>query len=270
MSDLQTVFAPIYLYHRYQVQAAAKFVGGAIFDYDVAGDDVTRVASVPAADQRRALAALTATITPEALAIPDGVVALMQPPLDSGEPILGRERIESRRAPLFDPLAAAGAAARATLSALLDGGRMARVVLQHARDPEQLSPVEVFDAVADVAFAPGVADAGLVQVQYAVQWQYVTALATLDQDKDADAPVRAVAQAALRAARDRLTARRLPLAQSDVERAWLAAVITRYLDKGEWLAEGLPQAATIPPGSPIGSGGEASDCWHCDSAALIR
>ena len=262
VADLQTVFAPIYLYHRYQVQAAAKFVGGASFDYDVAGGDVTRVETVPVADQRRALAALAATIEPEALVISDRVLALMQPPFDSREPILGRERIERRRAPLFDPLAAAGAAARLTLGSVLDDTRMARVTLQHARDAGQLGPEEVFETLSRSVFAPG---AAAPQVQYAVQWQYVTALATLDGDADADAPVRAAARQALVSARRQLENRRL--AQSAAERDWLARVIQRYLDSGEWPAERLPARAEIPPGSPIGSG---SNCWHCDSATLLR
>ncbi|MEO0616387.1 MAG: zinc-dependent metalloprotease [Pseudomonadota bacterium] len=262
VANLQTVFAPIYLYHRYQVQAAAKFVGGARFDYDVAGGDVTRVETVASADQRRALEALAATLKPEALAISDRVLALMQPPLDSREPILGRERIESRRAPLFDPLAAAGAAARLTLGAVLDGKRMARVALQHGRDAEQLGPDEVFQTLSRVVFAPGSA---APQVQYAVQWQYVTALATLDGDADADAPVRAAARLALVNARQQLGNRRL--AQSAAERDWLARVVQRYLDSGEWPGDRLPARAEIPPGSPIGSG---SNCWHCDSATLIR
>ncbi|MEO1319514.1 MAG: zinc-dependent metalloprotease, partial [Pseudomonadota bacterium] len=262
VADLQTVFAPIYLYHRYQVQAAAKFVGGASFDYDVAGGEVTRVESVAVADQRRALAALAATLEPEALAISDRVLALMQPPFDSREPILGRERIESRRAPLFDPLAAAGAAARLTLGSVLDGTRMARVMLQHARDAEQLGPEEVFDALSHVVFAPG---AAAPEVQYAVQWQYVIALVTLDGDADADAPVRAAARQALGNAQRQLENRRLT--QSAAERSWLARVIARYLSSGEWPTERLPAVAEIPPGSPIGSG---SNCWHCDSATLIR
>ena len=211
---------------------------------------------------RAALAALAATLEPEALAISDRVLALMQPPFDSREPILGRERIESRRAPLFDPLAAAGAAARLTLGSVLDGTRMARVTLQHARDAEQLGPEEVFDALSQVVFAPG---AAAPEVQYAVQWQYVTALVTLDGDADADAPVRAAARQALGNAQRQLEHRRLP--QSAAERSWLARVIARYLSSGEWPAERLPAVAEIPPGSPIGSG---SNCWHCDSATLLR
>ena len=271
VADLQTVFAPVYLYHRYQVLAAAKFVGGASFDYDVAGGDVTRVTPVPPADQRRALASLVATLSPDALAIPAPVVALMQPPLDAREPILGRERIESRRTPLFDPLAAAGAAARLTLDALFDGARMARLALQHGDDPAQPGPADVFGAVADAVFASSGADERRrALVQYAAQWQYVAALARLDRDAEADAPVRAAVRAALEDARGRLGSRRSRAAQTDAERGWLAGVIARYLDEGAWPDASLPAEIAVPPGSPIGAALGASDCWHCDTSELLR
>jgi hypothetical protein len=55
---------PIWLIHRYQLEAAAKLLGGVDFSYAVTGDN-RQARAVPGADQRRALEALLATLRPE-------------------------------------------------------------------------------------------------------------------------------------------------------------------------------------------------------------
>ena len=48
---------PLYLFHRYQTEAAIKEIGGLDYRYKVRGDDQKLPEIVDAADQRQALAA---------------------------------------------------------------------------------------------------------------------------------------------------------------------------------------------------------------------
>jgi len=47
ISDLNKVLVPIYLYHRYQTAAAAKYIGGMSFNYGIRGDGQSGAELVP-------------------------------------------------------------------------------------------------------------------------------------------------------------------------------------------------------------------------------
>ncbi|MEM8549128.1 MAG: zinc-dependent metalloprotease, partial [Pseudomonadota bacterium] len=265
VSDLQTVFAPIYLYHRYQVLAAAKLVGGYEFDYGRVSDPAAPVTPVPDQRQRQAVMSVLRTLAPDTLRIPVRIQRLMSPPIDRWEPVLGRERIGSRVDPVFDPQQAAGAAATLSLSALLHPQRLGRVALAHANDGQRLSVPELLRQTVAVAFDGNVRPGLDGENQLAVQQALIDQLIRLDGDTGAAISVRAAARASLLdiAAQLRSRAR---AAQPATTRAWLADQVGQYLENGR-----LPEAlgvstADTPPGSPIG----ADSCWHCDSASLLR
>jgi len=100
---------------------------------------------VAAAEQRRALAAVLATITPEALALPEALLALI-PPRPPGYP-RGREHWKLRTSPVFDALAPAEAAAQQALRFLFAPERAARLIEQHARTPDSPGLDEVLGAI---------------------------------------------------------------------------------------------------------------------------
>ena len=76
MSELRRAFVPVWLLHRYQVEAAAKSLGGVEFPFALAGEAaVARTAS--AAQQRAALSALLATLTEDALSVPPQLLAVL-------------------------------------------------------------------------------------------------------------------------------------------------------------------------------------------------
>ena len=62
MAEMEEVLVPLYLYHRYQVEAAASAVGGMHYIYALRGDGRQPTRPVPANEQRAALHALMATI----------------------------------------------------------------------------------------------------------------------------------------------------------------------------------------------------------------
>ena len=79
MSSLEEVLAPVYLFHRYQLEAASKLVGGLNYTYAVRGDGAIVADIVPASEQRRALDAILKAIEPAALTVPERTGKLLPP-----------------------------------------------------------------------------------------------------------------------------------------------------------------------------------------------
>ena len=264
LSDLRDVFSPIYLYHRYQVEAVGKYIGGVVFDYERNGVDARGLATVPAQDQRRALASLAATLNPAALDISDATLALMSPaPFSDYDAAATRELFESPAYPAFSRTAAAGAAARITLEATLAPARLARLADQSARDANHLSPGEVFDTLEAALFnAPRNEAERLRPVRETVQIEYAEQLMSLA--ASASPAVASLARQRLEALSADLPSRRDRSAAA-AHRLWLARSIAAGLERID--AGETPEIADtpVPPGSPIG----ADSCWHCDSASLL-
>jgi len=78
-ATLEEVLVPLYLHHRFQVDAAAKLIGGSRYVYTVRGDGLPPVTAVPSDQQWRAVSALLATITPDALALPASALESIPP-----------------------------------------------------------------------------------------------------------------------------------------------------------------------------------------------
>jgi hypothetical protein len=79
VSNLRRKFVPIWLLHRYPVEAAAKPLGGVDFAYSVRGDGREASAIVPENEQRRALEVLLATLNPSELEVPSGLLPICRP-----------------------------------------------------------------------------------------------------------------------------------------------------------------------------------------------
>jgi hypothetical protein len=145
MATLEEVLVPIYLLHRYQVEAVAKSVGGLYFTHAVKNDGEVPTKMVDPAEQWRALDALLATLTPDALSLPEELISKI-PPRPTGYPstieIFGRHT-----GPTFDPIGAAETAAGNTVGYLLDAARAARLIEYHARDGRQPGLMAVLDKI---------------------------------------------------------------------------------------------------------------------------
>ncbi|OWK30069.1 zinc-dependent metalloprotease [Sphingomonas dokdonensis] len=252
-ANLRRKFVPIWLLHRYQVEAAAKLIGGVTSEYAVAGDGHNVAAAVPGASQDAALDALLATLDPAALDVPERLIPLLSAGW-SGD----RDRqfdIEVMRtagSTVFDPLVAAEVAAQVTLDALLAPERLARMADQHRRDAAIPGPGMLADRLLARAAAP-VADDRLAAVRRAIGTRIVLSLA-----KAARAPAtgseaqvaidQALADWAAKQGKSRIAGAN--------DRAW-ALTTARLLGDRDALAAALKDEAIepkIPPGMPIGSG----------------
>jgi hypothetical protein len=143
LATIEDALVPIYMLHRYQVEAACTLVGGMDYTFALRGDGETPTQIVAPAEQRRALAAVLATLKPEVLALPEPLLKMIPPrPVDYAR---GREDFKIRTSPAFDALAPAEAAAQQTLQFLFNPERAARLVEFHARDAANPGLATVLD-----------------------------------------------------------------------------------------------------------------------------
>ncbi|GAB3930200.1 zinc-dependent metalloprotease [Mucilaginibacter myungsuensis] len=150
MATLNEVLVPMYLLHRFQVEAVAKWIGGLYFTHAVKNDGQAPTKMVDPAEQWRAFDALMATITPDALALPEELIKKI-PPRPEGFPG-SVETFSGNTGPTFDPIAAAESAAGATLDNLLMSERAARIIEYNARDAKNPSLLAIVDKMLDLTW----------------------------------------------------------------------------------------------------------------------
>jgi hypothetical protein len=255
LSYLQEVLVPVYFHHRYELDAAAKAVGGLAYLHTVRGDGQIPSKPVPAEQQRRAIHTLAGLLQPEALDIPDPVIALLVPRPPSARP--NAEVFAGRTAPVFDPLEAAATAADMAVRALLQPERAGRMVDFHRRDPSLPGFEEVLKALVGQTFGGGPDKPRQAELRHTSQDVLVRRLIRLSADPNASPGVRARVDAQLESLRKRLHAAGAAgtgTTEEAPQRAFLAAEIGRYLDRKTENPEKLPQPLPPPPGQPIGGG----------------
>jgi len=128
MAMLEDALVPLYLYHRYQVEAVTKWIGGVDYTYALRGDGQLTSKLVPKGEQLRALDAILRCLDPTALAIPAKIQDQI-PPRPAGYEFT-RELFKKRTGLLFDALSPAETAADMPFSFLFDAERLSRLAQQ--------------------------------------------------------------------------------------------------------------------------------------------
>jgi hypothetical protein len=267
LSDLRRAIVPIYLFHRYEVDSAAKSVGGVDFAYGVRGDPILPNRPVDGTRQRQALSALLATLDPAFLDLPDGLLDQLS---------AGREGADDRQyvielfgdpaSPVFDVDEAARAAADITLANLLDPSRLERVRDQGARDPGQLTLNELLDRVIDSAFSSTPLPGRQAQLRRVIQMRLVVRLAHVLQDKSASPEVKAAVRARLDQLAGTLAAGKAADPADRAQHLYLSEAISNPARDELAALAAADKDFEPPPGMPIGEAGEA--CWFCDALPL--
>ncbi|MFP4520240.1 MAG: zinc-dependent metalloprotease [Oceanicaulis sp.] len=254
LSELRAAFVPIYLYHRYQVEAASKAIGGRRFAYEINDGRAQGVTVIPASEQRAALEALAATLDPQVLDVAEETAAVLAPdPFTAYDRAVRRELFASSADPAFSRVDAARAAARITLQAGLAAEKLARAADQHASAPTQLSAGEVFDRFEQAAFAaPRGEPARLAPIRAGVQTEYAAQLLHLVEH--ASPRVAALARSRLEGLVRQAGGVRFGRDEQSAHRAWLSRTIEAGLERIDRGGSVSPPRAGVPPGSPIGAG----------------
>ncbi len=251
MATLEDVLVPMYLYHRYQVTAVAKSIGGLDYSFNLRGSKDRAPEIVPARQQRDSLRAVLDTLSPEVLALPEPLLKMI-PPRPPEYPS-GRENFSRRTAPAFDALAPAEAAAEIVADLLLQPERAQRMIEYHALDAANPSFDEL---VADLLAATWKRqpDSGCNgAIQRTVNAVVLDQLMTLAGDDHASAQVRAIASLKLDELKQWI-ATQAPSAKDEARRAELffaASQIERFQKNPTEVH--LTAPAPPPDGDPIGS-----------------
>ncbi len=135
-ATLENVLVPVYFFHRYQIEAAAKIVGGLNYRYAVKGDGQFITQLIPPEEQEEALGVLLEVVSPEALAIPEKLLEMI-PPQPMGYSRSTSENIITKTGVTFDPFSAAAAVNNMVFGRLTDSRRAQRLFEYHNRDANQ-------------------------------------------------------------------------------------------------------------------------------------
>jgi hypothetical protein len=255
LATLEEVLVPIYMYHRYQAEAAAKLIGGLDYRHTLRGPGQQPVKIVSPSEQRRALDAVLATLAPDVLLLPEKLLRLI-PPRAPGYP-RSRETFRARTGVTFDALAPAEAAAHHVVSLLLHPERAARLVEYHARDAGNPSLEEVIEKILTATVKAPQGSGYAAEIRRVVSQVVVYHLMALAANKDAPAQARAIAALELDELKVWLEEQAKTAAEaSRAHYFFLAQQIAAFQKDPKQPA--LPPPLDPPDGPPIGS--LADDC----------
>jgi len=251
MATLEDVLVPLYMYHRYQVEAAAKLIGGEDYTFSLRGKGDHNPQIIAPDEQRRALAVVLDTLKPEALALPESVIRLIPPrPPGYGRT---REDFRIRTFPTFDALAPPEAIANHVSDFLLNQERAARLIEFHARDPRNPGFDEVLDKILAATWKTPLRTGYQAEIQRTVNMVILNDLMALASGERASNQVRAVAELKLEELRRWLLDQPV-LTRDENHRAYFyyaANQIKRFQEDPKKM--NLTKPNDPPDGQPIGT-----------------
>ncbi|MCB0706069.1 MAG: zinc-dependent metalloprotease [Saprospiraceae bacterium] len=245
--ELERVLTPLYLAHRYQVEACAKLIGGVSYSY--AND--SRAIPVSEAIQDQALDAILTCLRPEHLAIPKELLELLPPPPPGYR--RDREFFPSYTDPVFDPVAASEAIGTHAFQLLLHPDRLARITRQYALGYREKSLPEYLEKITIALFTVPKENPYVEELCFSLEVLFVEDLFRLALNPKIDSEV--IAAAYWQISRIQLQLQKENNTVPKVHDSYLLARINQFM-QGQESFEPLPEPK-IPPGSPIGCGENA-------------
>jgi len=246
LAKLEDVLVPMYLMHRYQVEAAVKLIGGLDYTYKLRGDNQQGPELVPAQTQRQAIQSMLNTLSPEALAVPEHLLELI-PPRPSGI-FPTRELFSGNTGPSLDAIGIANTTADMIAGLMLNPWRANRLIENHARSNDNPSLEFLIDELLAISWQDESPDGYLGSVHRALKYAVLDNLLELAKSGQANEPTKAVVHHKLTELQSELAGE----IDTDADALYAFNLIERFMvepDDVESL-EVLP----APPGSPIGQG----------------
>jgi len=244
LTKLEDVFVPLYNYHRYQLEAVTKLIGGINYMYSVRGDQNQIKPTILSNEiQQKALNAAVACLSPSILTIPENILTLFppRPPMYYG---IG-ELFDKRTGMSFDALSAAEALADFELGFLFNVERANRLVQNKAR-ANTIGFDNVVDAVLKNTWYAKIPNGleGMIQLQ--TQQQVLTWILGVYQNADANFEVRGICNDRLQQLKSKIES----LRKTDLaHKAQYDFAIERIKNPGTIT---LPSPVIMAPGAPIG------------------
>ncbi|MBV9987174.1 MAG: zinc-dependent metalloprotease [Chitinophagaceae bacterium] len=242
LARLEDVLVPVYNYHRYQLEAVCKLIGGMNYSYSVRGDKQVKPQVLPASVQQKALQAALDCLSPEALTLSDRITQLIppRPPLYYN---VG-ELFPKRTGMSFDPLAAAEALTDYELEFLFHPERANRLVELKAMAGTP-GWDDVLDAIIAKTWKSPLQKGMQREVQLQTQQMVLTQLLSLSQNENAGYAVKSICFDRLQS----LKQYAMQMKSAPGLKAHYAYAIER-IEKPKDILQ--PVHKDIPPGAPIG------------------
>jgi hypothetical protein len=245
LAELEDLLVPAYLYHRYQIEAVAKLIGGVDYAYALKGDGQPAPRVVEKSKQLKALDAILDCLHPSFLRLPKEVAALI-PPRPAGIDI-SKELFRKRTGLLFDALAPAETAADLPLSFLFHPERLSRMAQQEYQ--EGLGIAEMTDRILAATWRSPRGAGFDVLIQHQTEQLVLTYLLAASVDEQSSFVARAAVGLQLSKLKTFIETQRKRTGLTDAYAAHLDLALVRMKS---------PEKARptihlpVPPGAPIG------------------
>lgn len=250
-ASLEEVLVPIYFFHRYQMEATSKMLGGLDYRYALRGDGQFITKKVAGEEQLKALEALLKTIQPEALMLPETLLNILAPRAMGDR--RSNETIKIRTNPVFDALGAAESLADMAIGFMLKPARVGRMVEFNARDKSQPGLETLIEKLLDATWKAKCENGYAGAVQKTTELVLLRHLMQLAVNPDASELVKSKIFYQLDKLKSTLENRSNDILKEE-HRAhfWYALKqIEKFQENpGEYK---IPKSLTSPAGSPIGT-----------------
>ena len=251
MALLEEALVPLYLRHRFQIEAVSKLVGGVSYNYSVRGDGSPPPTTVDASLQQQAIDALFGLVDPEVLRLPDHIATIIPPrPPGFGQ---NRELFDGYTGLTFDAYAPAETATNMVFRMMLQPQRAARMVYQKDADVNQPGLVGMLNQAMSILFEEDRPEDPMdSELRRMVQISWIQSSMALAANGSASPAVKSRTTRHLKDLNNWLKSNGAP---DDIEEAghreYLSDEIERFLFRP---SDGsIPRTdITTPPGSPIG------------------
>lgn len=248
MATLEEVLVPMYFFHRYQTEAAAKMIGGVNYRYALRGDGQLATTLVSVDHQMKALDALLKTVTPNTLVLSEHIIRQIPPrPLGYGR---HRELMKSKTDLTFDPTTAVETAADMTFSVLLHPARAGRLVEHNMRDANQPSLESVLDKIMNHVLKTPALPKMEGAAQRSISISLLNNLMKLAANEEASPQVRAITTVKINQFGSYMLPRTVDVNAWNAHSSFVADQIKRFREKPETFRQQMAPAP--PPGQPIG------------------
>ncbi len=245
LAMLEDVLVPVYLYHRYQMEAVTKMVGGMYYTYALRGDGQVITKSLTKDEQLKALNAIVDCIDPTQLVLPERIVALI-PPRPAGYEFT-RELFKKRTGLAFDALAPAESAVQFPLSLLFNSERVSR--MQEYATNTGLSADEMIKLLLQKTWMAPRRTGMEKLIQLQTEQILLTYLLALSIDDNANFAAKSAAQLGIDKLKKYIEQNKKTATDTQLQGHYLLA-----LERMKAPEKAKPSQVTeMPPGAPIGS-----------------
>lgn len=244
MATLEDALVPVYFFHRYQIEAVAKLVGGMNYTYSLRGDGQLVTEILPKKVQQDALDAMIACLHPKELELPGSITQLI-PVRPSGYDFT-RELFKKRTGLAFDALAPAETAADLPLSFLFNSERLSRMVQYELNGGLGLS--EMIDKLINATWKTEKLTGMQQLIQLQTEQVLLTYLLSSSVDENLPFAARGIVQKALADLKSFIEEKKKAITDTTY-----LGHLTLALERMKAPDKAKPTVhAAIPPGAPIG------------------